>query len=48
VGLGDYYARNVIFTEAQNADLYNKSLMQFPLVISIVKYPEGYLFIYFV
>jgi hypothetical protein len=47
-GLDDYYARNVILTEAQNADLYDKSLMQIPLVISTVKYPEGHLLIYFV
>jgi len=48
VDLGDYYARNIILTETQNADLYDKCLMQIPLLISTVKYPEGHSLIYFV
>lgn len=43
MGIGGYYARKFILTEAQNVDLCDKNLMQIPLVISTVKYPEGHL-----
>jgi hypothetical protein len=47
-GLRWLLRKKFFLTEAQNADLYDKSLMQIPLVISTAKYPEVHSLIYFV